>query len=77
MEMALSVNIPGRKLIVKEKTMEVFSKAAHVDQKIWDAYDLLAHDWIYSDEADWKGSLPELKLRNILEIANERQMERV
>lgn len=76
MEKIMSVNIPSRELIVKEKTMDVFAKAAHVDHKLWDAYDLLAHDWIYSDKADWIGSLPERKLRKILEVAHD-QMARV
>lgn len=75
------VNTFSRMELIKEKTREITALAsAFAQQKdfkmfhtLFDAWDALAIDWVYSDVLDYSGSLADAKAKEIeSEIAKRR-----
>ena len=72
------VNTYSRLEHMKEKTRELTAAMAGHDSteeihKMMDTYDLLAMDWVYSDELKWDGSMADVQAKKIRAVQPKRQ----
>ena len=58
------VNTFSRLDLIKDKMREVTEKCR--DNEAIDVFDLLAMDWVYSDRAEWEGSLADIQMKKML-----------
>lgn len=59
-----NVNTFSRLELMKTKTRELTAMCK--DQSFLDTFDLLAMDWVYSDQLFWEGSMAEAHMKKIL-----------
>jgi hypothetical protein len=67
------VNTFSRLECMQEKTRELTGfLTGHTSteeiQKMMDTYDLLAMDWVYSDELKWDGSMADVQMKKIISL---------